>query len=388
MHFKSGIFALIGALCSMSAYADTIRVATFNVSMDGSNYAQDVAALDESPLPELLAKGENEQIQNIAAIIQRVRPDVILLNEFDYDENWQRNAALFQQNYLGKPQLGGEAIEFKYAFSAPVNTGQVSAYDYDGDGVKGQLPADGYGFGFYPGHYGMLVLSNIPIDTANIRTFKNVKWSQQPDAVIPKIDGEPFYDEQTWTNARLSSKSFWDVPLKLGGNTVHLLASHPTPPVFDGPEDRNGLRNKAEIQLLIDYINNSAAPYLKDDQGLQGGLADSKPFVIVGDLNAAPEGDKARPDVIKPLLEHPRVNSAKVPRSEGGAALEKVPFSQYYTAAWRARVDYALPSTEFTIEDSGVFWPQEGEPLADVVSARKRSSDHKLVWIDIKLKKH
>ena len=36
---------------------------------------------------------------------------------------------------------------------------------------------------------------------------------------------------------RLSSKSHWDVPLRVGGEVVHFLVSHPTPPVFDGPDD-------------------------------------------------------------------------------------------------------------------------------------------------------
>ena len=39
------------------------------------------------------------------------------------------------------------------------------------------------------------------------------------------------------------------------GKTFHLLASHPTPPVFDGDEDRNGKRNHDEVRLIADYIN-------------------------------------------------------------------------------------------------------------------------------------
>ena len=35
--------------------------------------------------------------------------------------------------------------------------------------------------------------------------------------------------------------------------TVHFLVSHPTPPVFDGPEDRNGPRNYDEIRFWADY---------------------------------------------------------------------------------------------------------------------------------------
>jgi len=35
----------------------------------------------------------------------------------------------------------------------------------------------------------------------------------------------------------------------MGGQVIHILASHPTPPVFDGVEDRNGRRNHDEIRL-------------------------------------------------------------------------------------------------------------------------------------------
>ena len=53
----------------------------------------------------------------------------------------------------------------------------------------------------------------------------------------------------------LSSKSHWDVPIDIDGTVVHFLVSHPTPPVFDGPEDRNGTRNADEIRLWADYIS-------------------------------------------------------------------------------------------------------------------------------------
>jgi len=44
------------------------------------------------------------------------------------------------------------------------------------------------------------------------------------------------------------------------------------------------------------------------------------------------------------------------------------------------RVDYVLPSVEWTITDSGVLWPQPNDPLADVA---KTASRHHLVWFDI-----
>ena len=61
---------------------------------------------------------------------------------------------------------------------------------------------------------------------------------------------------------RLSSKSHWDVPLSIGGRTVHFLVSHPTPPVFDDPpffpagvdwsSDDLAVVQRDEEQLLAD----------------------------------------------------------------------------------------------------------------------------------------
>ena len=91
----------------------------------------------------------------------------------------------------------------------------------------------------------------------------------------------------------LSSKSHWDVPIDVDGTVVHFLVSHPTPPVFDGPEDRNGTRNSDEIRLWADYISaGSTAGYIYDDTGTYGGLEAGALFVIAGDQNSDPlDGD-------------------------------------------------------------------------------------------------
>ncbi|TLX49409.1 endonuclease/exonuclease/phosphatase family protein [Pseudoalteromonas ruthenica] len=387
-------FGLIGSLCLFvaacaqphSSVPTTLRIATFNVSMDGSNYVTNPSELSESPLPALLAQGQHPQIHNIAHIIQRVRPDVILLNEFDYNEDWREQVDAFQRHYLGKDHGSVKAIHYPYSYSAPVNTGVTSDYDFDGNGELSGNGGDAYGFGFYPGQYGMVILSRYPIDHERVRTFAQLKWAQQPQAQMPMLDGNAFYDNRTWQAARLSSKSFWDVPISVDGKRVHLLASHPTPPVFDGPEDRNGLRNKAEIKLIADYLDNQS-DYLVDDQGRQGGLNDNSRFVILGDLNAAPQGDKARPEAINQVLAHDKVDASMVPESTGGAGVDEQAYARYYTASWRARADYVLPS-KFGFEpiSAGVYWPTEQNPAQyKLISDRKASSDHRLVWMDLKL---
>ncbi|WP_233998402.1 endonuclease/exonuclease/phosphatase family protein [Pseudoalteromonas sp. T1lg48] len=126
----------------------SIRIATFNVSMDGSNYSKNFSSLTESPLPKLLAEGSHPQIHNIATIIQAVRPDVILLNEFDFTGDWQKNVALFQQHFLGQEHGDYQGISYQHSYAAPVNTGIASDYDFDGDGKKTGIAGDAYGFGF------------------------------------------------------------------------------------------------------------------------------------------------------------------------------------------------------------------------------------------------
>jgi hypothetical protein len=44
------------------------------------------------------------------------------------------------------------------------------------------------------------------------------------------------------------------------------------------------------------------------------------------------------------------------------------------------RADYVLPSAGLTLRDSGVVWPEEGDPFLPVVLAASR---HRLVWVDI-----
>src|SRR3546814_8374415 len=121
---------------------------------------------------------------------------------------------------------------------------------------------------------------------------------------------------------RLSSKSHGDGQMDTPTGTGHLLASHPTPPVFDGPEDRNGARNADEIRLWREYISPGDKPWLCDDAGRCGGLDADARFVIAGDLNNDPTDGDGRHEAIVELLEHPRVLRHATPRSEGARTEE------------------------------------------------------------------
>ena len=392
------LVALLGACVRMRVHGDpaawvqsmtsTVRVATYNTSLFDETGGRLVTRL----------RNDDAHARKVAAVLQRVRPDVVLINEFDYDAA-HRAADLFQQRYLGVAQPGGgDALVYPHRYLAPVNTGVPSGLDLDRNGSVGGQSRDrgndAWGYGLHPGQYGMLVLSRYPIDAAAVRTFRTLRWATLPGARRPRdpATGAWWYDDVAWPQMRLSSKSHWDVPVRMPGGVVHLLAAHPTPPTFDGPENRNGLRNADEIRLWREYLDNTrtAATWLRDDQGRSGGLAADARFVIVGDYNADPDDGAGDHDEIRALLTHPRVAQAPAPRSVG-APLRATHYSlarggdtaghtgDFGPKVGTLRIDYALPSRNLAFKDSGVFWPAPGSPDAVIAEV----SDHHLVWVDV-----
>lgn len=376
-----------------------LRVAAYNI--------EDVRQDD-------LANPEHPRLSMIATEIQRLRPDVILLSEVAYDQPGApgyregeapgQNGRRFAERFLAVPQAPDlEPIRY-HAFTAPTNTGLPSGFDFDNNGYAvttfppppagtggepGEQTAEGrlygndaWGFGTFPGQYGMalLVREGLEIVTDSVRTFRLLPWSSQPGAQ-PPVDpttGEAWYAPDEWAAFRLSSKSHWDVPVRLpNGTVVHVLASHPTPPAFDGAERRNVLRNAAEIRFWADYLD--GAPYVVDDSSRAGGLPQDAPFVILGDLNADPDEGQSLDDPVGTyLLSHPRVNGAFTPVADRSTLAAYPNLQPDDTAVWGLRVDYALPSSELRVVDGGI----RRSPIAE---GALRPSDHFVVWLDLQV---
>ncbi|WP_258873457.1 endonuclease/exonuclease/phosphatase family protein [Xanthomonas campestris] len=374
-----------------STTAAPLRIATYNTSL----YSDEAGGL----VREL--QGDSAHARKIAAVLQRVRPDLVLLNEFDFDPA-HRAADLFQQRYLQVAQPGGgDALSYPYRYLAPVNTGVPSGLDLDSNGTVGgdgrSRGNDAWGYGLHPGQYGMLVLSRYPIDAQAVRSFQLLKWSALPGALRPvdPTTRRPFYNDAIWAQLRLSSKSHWDVPVRTPLGVVHALISHPTPPVFDGAEKRNAARNHDELQLWHAYLDNAAdtTRWLCDDQGRCGGLERDAHFVILGDLNNDPIDGAGRHEAIRALINHPRVLQYPTPVSAGGPEKTAEYAAQgiahtgdphqvtgdFGPQAGTMRLDYVLPSRQFTLAGSGIFWPASSSPDAAIADG----SDHHAVWVDV-----
>jgi hypothetical protein len=371
------------ALATGPEKLEPVRFATFNASLNRGV----AGALVE----ELEAASQGEVGTQLAAVLEIIAvndPDILLINEFDYDE---RAAELFAG-------LAG----YDHWYTAPSNTGIPSGFDLDNDGTVGG-GNDAFGFGAFPGQFGMLVLSRFPILDAEVRTFQTFLWKDMPGALLPVTeDGSSWYSAEELGVLRLSSKSHWDVPIRISHHrVVHFLVSHPTPPVFDGPEDRNGTRNFDEIRFWADYVQRSRSRYIYDDEGRRGGLPAGASFVIAGDQNSDPVDGDSVPGAIQQLLDSPRVNT-KVTPSSGGAVeaaalqggandlhLGDPAFDTADFAPGNLRADYVLPSKGLRIVDAAVFWPTSDDPLSALTGTFPfPSSDHRLVWIDVGLGRH
>lgn len=95
--------ATVALLLAASAAAQTgsFRFATYNSFLNRSTSGALIA--------DLSTPG-NTQVAAVAEVLQRARPDVVLLNEFDYDAGAVA-LDLFRQNYLSVSQNGADPID-------------------------------------------------------------------------------------------------------------------------------------------------------------------------------------------------------------------------------------------------------------------------------------
>ncbi|MFQ2044533.1 endonuclease/exonuclease/phosphatase family protein [Aeromonas veronii] len=422
-----------------------IRFATFNLSFDrtAAGMLTGELALTRTEQDALLArlaegslsgatetKAKNvQQIRNVAEIIQRTRPDVFLLNEFDNDGKGESTADLkaFNDNYLAHAQHAEvTAISYPVMQNFATNTGLMSGYDLNLDGKVNSGPDDAWGFGNYHGQYAFAVMSKYPIDTKQIRTFQNFKWKDMPGEQNPVIDdcnnpkvkipasrqcGDAWYSDAAWQQYPLSSKNHADVPVRIktekGEEVIHFLISHPTPPIFANAARHTVKHNRAEIAFWNDYVK--GLNYMTDDKGTKGGLAKNAKFVIAGDLNADPLTGDGDLTAIQDLLNNPLMNQAitngtLIPVSEGGPEClikgyckqsnKNRPNPERITNSSGLQLDHVIPSANLNAVKSGIYWPASFEAGYHLVYgvfngtpdvAKKVSSDHRMIWVDLNL---
>lgn len=357
------LFICIALFCSpLVLRAEPLRVALYTVELDRNG---------PGLLLRDILKGEDPQIAAAAKVIAHVDADILVLLRFDYDYGLAALSAFAQV-------LADQGSSYGYHFALRPNSGMATGLDMDGDGRTGDA-RDAQGYGRFAGHRGMAVLSKFPIETRAARDFSGFLWKDLPGAVLPQISGKPFPSAAAQAGQRLSSTAHWEVPVRLpSGQRLNILAFDATPPLFDGPEDRNGLRNRDEIRfwpLLIEGVLGKVA----------GWPAPDSPFVLLGNSNLDPTRGDGLGRTMADVLAHPGLQDPK-PSSLGAPSAHPNDTVHWpdNSSVTSLRVDYVLPSSDLRVVGSGVFWPAAGAPLAEVVPVASR---HQLVWIDLHLTK-
>lgn len=338
--------------------AETIRLATFNAEL--SRKGPGLLLRD-------ILKGD-PQAEAVAAVIARVAPDILILTGVDFDHEERTLAAL-------NARLEAAGHGFAHRFTARPNSGMATGLDLDGDGRRGG-GGDAQGFGRYAGEGGMAVLSRYPI--GDVRDLSGLIWAEQAWATLPERDGAPFPSAEALAVQQLSSVAHWVVPVQVGEQRLTLLAFHATPPVFDGPEDRNGKRNHDEIVLWRKLLDGHL------------GKVPGPPLAVIGDANLDPVDGEGIKTAITGLLADDRLQDPK-PMSEGARAAADAEHRgdpALDTVDWpdgapgNLRVDYVLPSADLRVTGAGVFWPAPDQSDGDLAA---RASRHRLVWVDLRL---
>jgi hypothetical protein len=351
------LLALAALACPVAA--ESLRLAYFHTELERRG-------------PGLLLRDilrGDPQVAAVAGIVAEVAPDVLVLGAVDWDLDGHALEAL-------AARIAEAGHDLPHRFTARPNTGLATGRDMDGDGRLGE-PEDAQGFGAFPGQGGMAVLSRFPLDVAGLVDFSALRWADLPGAISPREGAEAFPDDAVFALQRLSTTVHWDLPVRLPGGPLRLLIFHATPPVFDGPEDRNGRRNHDEAALWLRY--------------LEGALAQPPPegpLAIIGTANLDVLDGDGRAEAMRALLTHPRLQDP-APRSAGGAALADPAHRgdpALDTADWNdagpgnLRVDYILPSVDLAVTGAGIHWPAPGTPEA---ARAERASRHRMVWVDL-----
>ncbi|MEH7827910.1 endonuclease/exonuclease/phosphatase family protein [Gemmobacter denitrificans] len=302
------------------------------------------------------------QVDAAVQVIVALDADVLLLTGVDFDMAAAALMALADR-------LAANGAGYPYRLAAPPNAGMPTGFDLDRNGKLGEA-RDAMGYGRFHGQGGMALLSRLPL--GDLVDHSGFPWADLPAADLP-----PDMTGLERLGLRLSSTGHWQVPVLMPeGGAITVLAWSATPPVFDGPEDRNGRRNHDETAFWLRLLD-----------GALPAPAPEPPFILMGEAGLDPQDGEGRPGALRALLGDPRLQDP-APRGEhgrvepthkGDPALDT---AFYPKGPGGLRVDYVLPSADLRVTEAGVLWPAATDPL---IAALQSASRHYPVWVDIAL---
>ena len=172
------------------------------------------------------------------------------------------------------------------------NTGVATGIDIDGDGQIGG-PGDAQSYGAFAGQRGLLLLSRLPFSPKNSKDHSQIRWANVPKT--RSTDPPEIAKVQ-----RLAYVAMLQTSITWRQHPISLLTFHASPPVFDGPEDRNGRRNADEIAYAADLIDQLPTP-----------------FVLLANTNLDPFDGEGHNEVMRQLLPIPSCKTRRLPAQAG-----------------------------------------------------------------------
>jgi hypothetical protein len=364
-----------------TAAPQTVRIGQFNLREMQSAKLMDAA---------------DEQATAAAAVLARFAPDIVSINELQFDMQGYPSAvspgAPANTPHGGFNVAGAEnarrladrvAAAGGPTYSDTLLTVGNSGYYWEGD----TLGLDWYilrGWGEFPGRFNTAVLSRFPILVDEVRVISDIAWEDIPDNKIAQMKAEIGLDVPP--GFPVFEKSLNIVPVQVGASKLYLVLLHPVTPAYD---PINPYRNHDELRALRLFLDGELA-------GVEPLPAGAK-FMIIGDLNADPDDGDRLPGAIAQVLSHPDVvnhfpagsgtkgNNGQFNSYLGGCGLDDGSVVEDPTARFQLQLDYLLPSQSIgEPSDSLLFFPDYQTAREDFDLAC-RASDHRFLYVDVEL---
>lgn len=316
-----------------------------------------------------LIKADDPQIEAGIVVLLALKADLLVLTDFDYDHDGAALAAL-------QARLRAAGLDYPEALALRPNTGIPTGLDLDHDGALAG-PRDAQAYGRFAGQAAMAILSKLPIDRDHVTDYSGLLWRDLPGANLP-----PDLAPEAAALQRLSTAGHYAVPVTYApGKALTLLVWSATPPIFDGPEDRNGRRNADETALWLRLLDGKLPK--PPDPGFHP--APRPPFLLMGEPNLDPQDGDGLPENLRALMARPELQDP-MPRGTAGRADHGAGDPRLDTAVfktgWGLRLDMILPSRDLGVVAAGVLWPPDSDPLALTLATASR---HRPVWLRLTL---
>lgn len=295
---------------------------------------------------------ENLQIKEVKAVLKDYEPDLLFINELQYDIPGSPN-----NNYMSeginldnlKNLLG---LKNRYISFYPANTGKKAKKNSNGEyyadpNTPGARElADQVNFGTIPHQYSSGLISKYPIVQENVIT--DLKWKD----FNRNIDLSKFKaadGNELPRDMELFDKNFLDVTIDIKGKEIHVIVLHTVPAYhFGNKNSPNYFRNRDQLRFLEWYLTG------KTDIDVD--LINIKPinnetFIAAGDWNVDPKSDNPGAEILKSLLKktNPWISLEDMTFTNEGSGYGPKPF--------RLMLDYMVSSKNINFKTGKIMHP-------------------------------